>query len=195
MGRIHLSILTASLSMTGPEPRHSRQVVIEFGLNRAPASSSHAADDRHPEGGLDYFGRILLAIPEDCTLSPKSLHGSFALDEEEGRAVVSWLKLPEADRFDLQFDLKVAPDAPAGTREITSSSASSAIRTRPPSTPSLPCSRWPIRADANDDLASAPPPTTSDASGAFRTNSPSNLDRRTAVSSFASSWMATTEVS
>ena len=122
MGRIHLSILTASLSMTVLSLIIPGGVVIEFGLDRAPASGTATPlTISIQKGGLDYFGRILLAIPEDCTLSPKNLHGgSFALDEEEGRAVVSWLKLPEADRFDLQFDLKVAPDAPAGTREMTS---------------------------------------------------------------------------
>lgn len=122
MGRIHLSILTASLAMTVLSLIIPGGVVIEFGLDRAPASGTATPlTISIQKGGLDYFGRILLAIPEDCTLSPTNLHGgSFALDEEEGRAVVSWLKLPEADRFDLEFDLKVAPDAAAGTREMTS---------------------------------------------------------------------------
>lgn len=122
MGRIHLSILTAGLAMTVLSLIIPGGVVIEFGLDSAPASGAATPlTISIQKGGLDYFGRILLGIPEDCTLSPKNLHGgSFALDEEEGRAVVSWLKLPEADRFDLQFDLKVAPDAAAGTREMTS---------------------------------------------------------------------------
>jgi hypothetical protein len=122
MRRFHPSMLTAGLAMTVLSLIIPGGVVIEFGLDSAPASGTATPlTISIQKGGLDYFGRILLAIPEDCTLSPKKLHGgSFALDEEEGRAVVSWLKLPEADRFDLQFDLKVAPDAPAGTREIRS---------------------------------------------------------------------------
>ena len=48
------------------------------------------------KGGLDYFGRILLLVPEDCQLIPRQLNGgSFAWDEEQNRAVVSWLKLPK----------------------------------------------------------------------------------------------------
>ena len=122
MGRFHLSILTAGLAMTVLSPIIPGGVVIEFGMENTPTSgTSVPLTISIQKGGLDYFGRILLAIPDDCTLSPKTLHGgSFALDQENGRAVVSWLKLPEADRFDLQFELKVAPGATPGTREMTS---------------------------------------------------------------------------
>ena len=97
-------------------------VVIEFGLAHAPESgASSPLTVSIQKGGLDYFGRILIMVPDDCTLAPKSLHGgSFAWDEGQHRAVVSWLKLPEADRFDLVFELKVEPGAPAGRRELTS---------------------------------------------------------------------------
>ena len=167
MGRIHLSILTASLSMTVLSLIIPGGVVIEFGLDRAPASGTATPlTISIQKGGLDYFGRILLAIPEDCTLSPKNLHGgSFALDEEEGRAVVSWLKLPEADRFDLQFDLKVAPDAPAGTREMTSEFSFIRNQDRASVTPPPFLFEVANPRGADGDLASAPPLAPSAASG------------------------------
>lgn len=97
-------------------------VVIEFGM-QGKAHSGHASPltVSIQKGGLDYFGRILLLVPEDCQLVPRMLNGgSFAWDEEQRRAVVSWLKLPDADRFDLEFDLKIAPNASPGTRELVS---------------------------------------------------------------------------
>lgn len=166
MGRFHLSILTAGLAMTVLSLIIPGGVVIEFGLNSAPASGTATPlTISIQKGGLDYFGRILLAIPEDCTLSPKNLHGgSFALDEEKGRAVVSWLKLPEADRFDLQFDLKVAPDAPAGTREMTSEF--SFIRNQDRASVTPPPFLFEVAKPqvTGDDLASTPQATSSDAS-------------------------------
>lgn len=97
-------------------------VVIEFRMEgRARSGQASPLTVSIQKGGLDYFGRILLLIPEDCQLTPRKLNGgSFAWDEEQNRAVVSWLKLPEEDRFDLEFDLKIAPDAPPGTREVVS---------------------------------------------------------------------------
>ena len=97
-------------------------VVIEFGLNEFPKRGSVSAlTVSIQKGGLDYFGRILLTLPDDCTLVPKDTHGgSFAWDEEQNRAVISWLKLPEADRFDLVFDLQTSPDASIGQRELLS---------------------------------------------------------------------------
>ena len=97
-------------------------VVIEFGLDEFPESGSASSlTVSIQKGGLDYFGRILLTLPDDCTLVPKDMHGgSFAWDQEQNRAVISWLKLPETDRFDLVFDLKTSPDARAGQRELLS---------------------------------------------------------------------------
>ncbi len=97
-------------------------VVIEFGLDEFPErGSASALTVSIHKGGLDYFGRILLTLPDDCTLVPQDVHGgSFAWDEEQHRAVISWLKLPDTDRFDLVFDLKTSPDAPAGQRELIS---------------------------------------------------------------------------
>ena len=97
-------------------------VVIEFGLDESPErGSASSLTVSIQKGGLDYFGRILLTLPDDCTLVPKDMHGgSFAWDAEQNRAVISWLKLPEADRFDLVFDLRTSPDAPAGRRELLS---------------------------------------------------------------------------
>ena len=62
------------------------------------------------KGGLDYFGRMMLRLPPDCRLEPQSLFGgSYHWDEEENLAVVSWLKLPERERFDLEFDFLFRP--------------------------------------------------------------------------------------
>jgi len=97
-------------------------VVIEFGMDEFPErGSASSLTVSIQKGGLDYFGRILLTLPDDCTLVPQDMHGgSFAWDEEQHRAVISWLKLPETDRFDLVFDLKTSPDAFAGQRELVS---------------------------------------------------------------------------
>ena len=71
------------------------------------------------KGGLDYFGRILIQAPSDCQLTPSSLFGgSFDWDDDTHIAVVSWLKLPEPDRFDIEFNLLVDPNAVAGPREL-----------------------------------------------------------------------------
>ena len=71
------------------------------------------------KGGLDYFGRILIQAPPDCQLTPSSLFGgSFDWDDDTHIAVVSWLKLPEPDRFDIEFNLLVDPNAVAGPREL-----------------------------------------------------------------------------
>lgn len=122
MVRVHLiSVLTlltmAILSMVVPGG-----VVIEFGLDHFPErGSASSLTVSIQKGGLDYFGRILITLPDDCTLVPQDMHGgSFAWDEAQRRAVISWLKLPETDRFDLVFDLKTSPAAPAGRRELMS---------------------------------------------------------------------------
>jgi len=97
-------------------------VVIEYGMegNPQPGQASPLTVSIQ-KGGLDYFGRILFMVPEGCQLIPRQLSGgSFAWDSEQNRAVVSWLKLPDADRFDLEFDLKIAPNASLGMRELTS---------------------------------------------------------------------------
>ena len=78
-------------------------VVIEYGMegNPQPGQASPLTVSIQ-KGGLDYFGRILFMVPEGCQLIPRQLSGgSFAWDSEQNRAVVSWLKLPDADRFDL----------------------------------------------------------------------------------------------
>ena len=78
---------------------------------------------------------------------------------------MSWLKLPEADRFDLQFDLKVAPDAPAGTREMTSEFSFIRNQDRASVTPPPFLFEVANPRGADGDLASAPPLAPSDASG------------------------------
>lgn len=95
-------------------------VVIEGGVNENPqAGASTTLQVSIQKGGLDYFGRILIQAPSDCQLTPAKLFGgSFDWDEETHVAVVSWLKLPEPDRFDIAFNVLVAPDAPAGHREL-----------------------------------------------------------------------------
>ena len=122
MARIATSFCLAALVLGVLSMAIPGGVVIEFGMDgHARSGQASPLTVSIQKGGLDYFGRILLLVPEDCQLIPRQLNGgSFAWDEEQNRAVVSWLKLPEEDRFDLEFDLKIAPDAPPGTREVVS---------------------------------------------------------------------------
>ena len=95
-------------------------VVIEGQLKgTAIAGSTAPLSVNISKGGLDYFGRILLQVPPDCRLDPTSLYGGrYHWDAEKHIAVVSWLKLPDQSRFNIEFDLAVAPGAAAGDREI-----------------------------------------------------------------------------
>lgn len=122
MARIATSFCLVALVMGVLSMAIPGGVVIEFGMDgHARSGQASPLTVSIQKGGLDYFGRILLLVPEDCQLIPRQLNGgSFAWDEEQNRAVVSWLKLPDQDRFDLEFDLKIAPGAPSGTRELVS---------------------------------------------------------------------------
>ena len=95
-------------------------VVIEGQLSRNPApGTSTPFSITVTKGGLEYFGRILISLPEDCRIVPRQLHGGgLTVDDERNVAVISWLKLPEADSFEMLLDLEVAPSAPAGSRTI-----------------------------------------------------------------------------
>lgn len=95
-------------------------VVIEGELTSAPApGQSTPLDIRIHKGGLDYFGRLLIQAPEGCRLEADRLFGgSFRWDEQENVAVISWLKLPEPDQFDIRLDLRVAPNAPSGPQTL-----------------------------------------------------------------------------
>ena len=95
-------------------------VVIEGELNSAPTpGQSTPLDIRIHEGGLDYFGRLLIQAPEGCRLEADRLFGgSFRWDEQKNVAVISWLKLPEPDQFDIRLDLRVAPNAPSGPQTL-----------------------------------------------------------------------------
>lgn len=83
-----------------------------------PGSSSPATIRIH-KGGLDYFGRLLMVIPEGLSISPKTLHGgSFRWDPKSRTAVVSWLKLPPEDRFDVEFDFAASESCFPGSNPI-----------------------------------------------------------------------------
>ena len=95
-------------------------VVVEGQLTTPPkAGTSTPFSVTVTKGGLEYFGRILITLPGDCRLVPRQLHGAgFSEDEDRNVAVISWLKLPEADQFEMLFDLEMAPSANAGSRTI-----------------------------------------------------------------------------
>ena len=107
--------LAVSLAMAIPGG-----VVVEGQLPRNPApGTSTPFSITVTKGGLEYFGRILISLPEDCRIVPRQLHGGgLTVDDDRNVAVISWLKLPEADSFEMLLDLEVAPAAPAGTRTI-----------------------------------------------------------------------------
>jgi hypothetical protein len=120
MSRLHrisilISVLTVMTAMAIPGG-----VVIEGRLDGAACAGQMAPlTISISKGGLDYFGRMMLRLPPDCRLEPQSLFGgSYHWDEEENLAVVSWLKLPERERFDLEFDLLISPDANPGERQL-----------------------------------------------------------------------------
>ena len=95
-------------------------VVIEGRLTRAPVpGTSTPLTITVTKGGLDYFGRILISVPKDCRLSPKQLQGGGMSTDGDGDVVViSWLKLPASDRFDVVLDLVVDPEALPGPRSL-----------------------------------------------------------------------------
>jgi len=74
--------------------------------------------------------------------------------------VVSWLKLPEEDRFDLEFDLKIAPDAPPGTREVVSEF--SFIRNQDRASVTPPPFLFDVQASDSRVLSSTPPALSSE---------------------------------
>lgn len=109
------ALLLASMAMVIPGG-----VVVEGQLEQAPEPGTATPFTISiTKGGLEYFGRILISLPENCKLEAKQLHGGgMTIDEERQIAVISWLKLPETDRFDLLLDLVVAPDAEPGPRSF-----------------------------------------------------------------------------
>ena len=71
------------------------------------------------KGNLEYFGRLLISLPPDCQLHSRQLHGgSMTTDETRNLAVISWLKLPDIQQFDLLLDLEVSPQAVPGARAL-----------------------------------------------------------------------------
>lgn len=95
-------------------------VVVEGQLKTIPTpGSSTPFTITVSKGGLEYFGRILIALPDDCRLAARQLHGgALTFNEKRHVAVISWLKLPETDRFDLLLDLEVSPEAMPGPRSL-----------------------------------------------------------------------------
>ncbi len=95
-------------------------VVVEGRLPSSPAPGSSAPlTITVTKGNLEYFGRLLISLPSDCQLKARQLHGGgMTVDNERNIAVVSWLKLPDLQQFDLLFDLEVAPQASPGPRSI-----------------------------------------------------------------------------
>lgn len=95
-------------------------VVVEGSLAGMPSpGTSTPFTIRISKGGLEYFGRILIALPDDCRLEARQLHGGgLTFNEERHVAVISWLKLPEAEQFDITLDLKVSPLAAPGARSM-----------------------------------------------------------------------------
>lgn len=95
-------------------------VVVEGRLSAAPSPGTSAPlTITITKGNLEYFGRILISLPSDCQLSAKQLHGGgMTMDPERNLAVISWLKLPESQQFDLLLDLEVSPLAEPGHRTL-----------------------------------------------------------------------------
>ena len=95
-------------------------VVVEGQLKRpALAGTSTPFTVQISKGGLEYFGRLLIAMPSDCRLSARQLHGGgLNYDADRNVAVISWLKLPDTDSFTLLLDLEVAPGAQPGPRSL-----------------------------------------------------------------------------
>ena len=95
-------------------------VVVEGRLSAAPSpGTSSPLTISITKGNLEYFGRILISLPSDCQLSAKQLHGGgMTMDPERNLAVISWLKLPDSQQFDLLLDLEVSPLAQPGNRTL-----------------------------------------------------------------------------
>ena len=95
-------------------------VVVEGRLSTTPSPGTSAPlTISITKGNLEYFGRILISLPSDCKLSAKQLHGGgMTMDPERNLAVISWLKLPEPQQFDLLLDLEVSPLASPGNRTL-----------------------------------------------------------------------------
>ena len=95
-------------------------VVVEGQLNRQPEPGTTVPFTvTVTKGGLEYFGRILISLPSDVRLKGRQLLGGNLTEEDDrNMAVISWLKLPEADQFQLQLDLEVAPNAAPGFRSL-----------------------------------------------------------------------------
>lgn len=110
-----LTVVSAALAMVAPGG-----VVVEGQLLQPPEPGQTVPFTiTVTKGGLDYFGRILISLPPDCRLEARQLlGGNLTEDAERNLAVISWLKLPERDQFQLQLDLKVAPTATPGFRSM-----------------------------------------------------------------------------
>ena len=82
MHRIPL-ILTALVAITAMAMAIPGGVVIEGRLTQpAKAGETTPMTISVSKGGLDYFGRMMLHIPEDCRLEPSVLFGgSYHWDE------------------------------------------------------------------------------------------------------------------
>ena len=95
-------------------------VVVEGRLTASPApGASSPLTITVTKGSLEYFGRLLISLPSDCRLQARQLHGGgMTFDAKRNLAVISWLKLPEAQQFDLLFDLEVSPQASPGPRSF-----------------------------------------------------------------------------
>lgn len=110
-----VALLCAGWAMSPPGG-----VVVEGQLQSPPApGTSTPFTISITKGGLEYFGRILISMPDDCRLNAKQLHGgNLTWNEERNVVVISWLKLPSTDRFDVLLDLEVAPTAEPGPRTL-----------------------------------------------------------------------------
>ena len=95
-------------------------VVVEGRLSASPEpGASSPLTITVTKGSLEYFGRLLISLPSDCRLQARQLHGGgMTFDAQRNLAVISWLKLPEAQQFDLLFDLEVSPQASPGPRSF-----------------------------------------------------------------------------
>lgn len=95
-------------------------VVVEGRLSAAPQpGTSSPLTITLTKGNLEYFGRLLISMPSDCKLKARQLHGGgMTVESERNLAVISWLKLPDSQQFDLLFDLEVSPQATPGPRSF-----------------------------------------------------------------------------
>ena len=107
--------IAAGLAMAAPGG-----VVVEGRLTNSPQpGAASPLTITITKGNLEYFGRLLISLPSDCQLQARQLHGGgMTIDPKRNMAVISWLKLPEAQQFDLLFDLEVSPAAVPGPRSF-----------------------------------------------------------------------------